>query len=76
MSESARVQTRAVTGDEAMKFFATWKSDNSPRGSVSIDPATRDIVQDIQIRRSEWKDGKLVTVEIDFPHGGRVFHPR
>ena len=53
------------TGDEAMKFFSTWKTDNSPRGSISIDPATRDIVQDIYIRRSEMKDGKLVTTEFD-----------
>ncbi len=53
------------TGDEAMKFFSTWKTDNSPRGSISIDPATRDIVQDIYIRRNEMKGGKLVTTEFD-----------
>ena len=53
------------TGDEAMKFFTNWKTANSPRGSISIDPATRDVVQDIYIRRHEMKDGKLVTVEFD-----------
>ena len=53
------------TGDEAMKFFANWKTTNSPRGTISIDPATRDVVQDIYIRRSEMKDGKLVTTEFD-----------
>ena len=53
------------TTDEAMKFFTNWKTDNSPRGSISIDPATRDIVQNFYIRRHDWKDGKLITTEFD-----------
>jgi branched-chain amino acid transport system substrate-binding protein len=53
------------TGDDAMKFFSNWKTDKSPRGVISIDPKERDIVQDIYIRRHDWKDGKLVTVEFD-----------
>jgi len=52
------------TGDEAMKYFATVKLD-SPRGPIAIDPATRDIIQDIYIRRSEVKDGKLINTDID-----------
>ncbi|MDF2115054.1 ABC transporter substrate-binding protein [Roseiarcaceae bacterium H3SJ34-1] len=52
------------TGDEAMKYFATVKLD-SPRGPIAIDPATRDIIQDIYIRRSEMKDGKLINTDID-----------
>ena len=48
-----------------MKFFSNWKTDKSPRGVISIDPKERDIVQDIYIRRHDWKDGKLVTVEFD-----------
>jgi branched-chain amino acid transport system substrate-binding protein len=40
----------------------TWES---PRGTISIDPQTRDIVQAIYIRRVEKKDGKLVNVEFD-----------
>ncbi len=35
----------------------------SPRGPISIDPATRDIVQDIYIRKVEKKDGELYNVE-------------
>jgi branched-chain amino acid transport system substrate-binding protein len=53
------------TGDEAIKFLSNWKTDNSPRGSVSIDPATRDIVQTIYMRKVEMKDGKLANVEFD-----------
>ncbi len=37
----------------------------SPRGPMSIDPQTRDVVQNIYIRRCEMKDGKLWNVEFD-----------
>ncbi len=37
----------------------------SPRGAISIDPATRDIVQTIYIRKVEKVGGKLQNVEFD-----------
>jgi branched-chain amino acid transport system substrate-binding protein len=37
----------------------------SPRGPVAIDAATRDIVQDIYIRRAERRDGQIWNVEFD-----------
>jgi branched-chain amino acid transport system substrate-binding protein len=40
----------------------TWES---PRGSVAIDPETRDVVQTIYIRRVERVDGVLQNVEFD-----------
>ncbi|HJZ34516.1 MAG TPA: ABC transporter substrate-binding protein [Hyphomicrobiaceae bacterium] len=43
----------------AMKGLA-WES---PRGPISIDPDTRDIVQNIYIRKVEKKDGELYNVE-------------
>ncbi|PWT93835.1 MAG: branched-chain amino acid ABC transporter substrate-binding protein [Proteobacteria bacterium] len=52
------------TGDEAMDFFKKWKNPDSPRGPVEIDPATRDVVQNIYIRRAEKVDGKLANIEI------------
>jgi branched-chain amino acid transport system substrate-binding protein len=51
------------TGDEAMKFLSNWKNPDSPRGPIAIDPATRDIIQNIYIRRTEMQDGKLANVE-------------
>jgi branched-chain amino acid transport system substrate-binding protein len=51
------------TGDEAIKFLSNWKTTNSPRGTVSIDPATRDVVQNIYMRKTEMKDGKLANIE-------------
>ena len=44
----------------AMKGMA-WES---PRGPISIDPETRDIVQNIYIRKVEKRDGELYNVEI------------
>lgn len=32
-----------------MSYLANWKTDQSPRGAISIDPDTRDIVQNIYI---------------------------
>jgi len=52
------------TADEAMTFFSHWKNPDSPRGPIAIDPATRDIIQNIYIRRVEKVDGKLANVEI------------
>jgi len=44
---------------DAMKGMA-WES---PRGPISIDPQTRDIVQNICIRKVEKKNGQLYNVE-------------
>ena len=52
------------TADQAMAFFKTWKDPDSPRGPIMIDPETRDIVQNIYIRKVEKVDGKLANVEI------------
>ena len=51
------------TADEAMKILTTWKNPDSPRGPIMIDPATRDIVENVYIRKVEKVDGKLANVE-------------
>lgn len=52
------------TADEAMEFFKKWKNPNSPRGPISIDPETRDIIQNVYIRKAEKVGGKVANVEI------------
>ena len=52
------------TADKAMAFLSHWKDPDSPRGPIAIDPNTRDIVQNVYIRRCEKVDGKLANVEI------------
>jgi len=54
----------SFTTDQAMAFLPHWKDPDSPRGPIMIDPETRDIVQNVYIRRVEKQDGKLVNVEI------------
>jgi branched-chain amino acid transport system substrate-binding protein len=52
------------SGDKVMEALKGMKFE-SPRGPVEIDPATRDIVQTVYIRRTERVKGELVNVEFD-----------
>ena len=52
------------TADQAIAFLSHWKDPDSPRGPIAIDPSTRDIIQNVYIRRCEKADGKLANVEI------------
>ena len=52
---------------DAEKFIAAAKGMSwvSPRGKITIDPETRDIVQTVYIRKVEKVGGKLANVEFD-----------
>jgi len=50
-------------GGEALIDAMKGMSWTSPRGPVSIDPQTRDIIQNIYVRKVERKDGELYNVE-------------
>ncbi len=52
-------------GGEALLDAMKGQIFESPRGPVLIDAQTRDIVQDIYIRKVEKKDGQLFNVEFD-----------
>ena len=52
-------------GGEALVNAMKGQKFESPRGPVQIDPQTRDIVQDVYIRKVERVDGKLFNVEFD-----------
>jgi len=52
-------------GGEALLNAMKGQIFESPRGQVLIDAQTRDIVQDIYIRKVERKDGQLWNVEFD-----------
>jgi len=53
-----------IDPDKAMDLVRSWKT-QSPRGPISIDPQTRDIVQTIYVRRVEKRNGELWNVEFD-----------
>jgi branched-chain amino acid transport system substrate-binding protein len=57
-------KTGGKTDGEALVNAAKGMKWESPRGPVSIDPDTRDIIQTVYIRRVEKVGGKLENVEI------------
>jgi branched-chain amino acid transport system substrate-binding protein len=62
---AALKKTGGKTDGEALIAAAKGMSWESPRGPISIDPETRDIIQTVYVRKVEKVDGKLVNVEID-----------
>ncbi len=63
--EVAKRLNGRIDGDKAMEILKGLKID-SPRGPLVIDPATRDPIETIYVRRVEKaKDGKLYNVEFD-----------
>ena len=53
-----------IDGDKAMAILKGMKL-ASPRGGIMIDPATRDIVQTVYVRKVEKVGGELQNVEFD-----------
>jgi branched-chain amino acid transport system substrate-binding protein len=48
----------SADGPAVLKFLSNWKATSSPRGDVSIDPQTRDIVQPVKMNKVEMVNGK------------------
>jgi branched-chain amino acid transport system substrate-binding protein len=71
MAAIAEALKKTGGSTDADKMLAAFKGMHltSPRGPISIDPETRDIVQTVYIRRVERVNGQLVNVEFDkFPN--------
>jgi branched-chain amino acid transport system substrate-binding protein len=67
MAEVVKKLGNDIDGDKAMEILKNLKF-TSPRGPIAIDPATRDIVQTIYIRRVEKVGDQYYNVEFDkFP---------
>lgn len=62
--ETAKKLGGRIEGDKAMEILKNFKA-ASPRGPIAIDPATRDIVQTVYVRRVEKVGGQLYNVEFD-----------
>ena len=56
-------QTAGNTDGEALVTAMRGKAWTSPRGPMTIDAATRDVIQNVYIRRCERVDGELFNVE-------------
>lgn len=61
---TALAKTKGKADGDSLIAAAKGLKWESPRGPVSIDPETRDIVQNVYIRKVEKAGGKLVNVEI------------
>jgi branched-chain amino acid transport system substrate-binding protein len=55
----------SADGPALLKWLSNWKGTNSPRGEVSIDPQTRDIVQPIKMNKVEMVNGKPANVTFE-----------
>jgi branched-chain amino acid transport system substrate-binding protein len=58
-------KTKGKTDGDSLVGAAKGMKWESPRGPISIDPATRDIVQNVYIQKVEKVGGKYVNVVID-----------
>jgi branched-chain amino acid transport system substrate-binding protein len=58
-------KTKGNTDGEALINAVKGMKWESPRGPMSIDPETRDVIQTVYIRRVEKVNGQLVNVEFD-----------
>jgi branched-chain amino acid transport system substrate-binding protein len=58
-------KTQGRSDSDALIAAAKGMTWESPRGPMSIDPETRDVIQTVYIRRVEKRDGQLINVEFD-----------
>lgn len=57
-------QDGEIDPDRTMEIWKGWQHD-SPRGPIRIDPATRDIVQDIKAFRIQTRNGRIHMETVD-----------
>jgi branched-chain amino acid transport system substrate-binding protein len=60
-----KAQKGKIDPDKTMELLKKYKNPNSPRGPISIDPETRDIVQNEYLREVRRVGGELVNVELE-----------
>jgi branched-chain amino acid transport system substrate-binding protein len=64
IAEVVKQLNGVIDGDKAMEIFKGMKL-ASPRGPISIDPLTRDIIQTVYLRKVEKVGNELFNVESD-----------
>ncbi len=60
-----RVQGGKIDPDKTMEIIKQYKNANSPRGPVSVDPETRDVINPEYLREVRKVGGKLANVELE-----------
>ena len=60
-----RAQKGTIDAQKTADFWKTYKTADSPRGALSIDPETRDIINPEYLREVRKVGGQLANVEIE-----------
>jgi len=60
-----KAQNGKIDAAKSMEILSSWQNPDSPRGPISIDPKTRDIVQNEYIRRVEKRGDVLANIEFE-----------
>ena len=60
-----REQKGKIDPDKTMEILKRYRNDNSPRGTIAIDPETRDVMHNEYLREVRKVGGKLANVEIE-----------
>jgi branched-chain amino acid transport system substrate-binding protein len=60
--KAVALQNGTLDPDKTMEIIKGMKLD-SPRGPIAIDPATRDIIQNVYLRKVVKRNGQLINVE-------------
>jgi branched-chain amino acid transport system substrate-binding protein len=63
--DAIKQQKGKLDPDRTMEIFKQHKNPNSPRGAISIDPETRDIIQPEYLREVRRVAGQLVNFELE-----------
>lgn len=63
--EAVKLQKGKLDPERTLEIFKHWKNPDSPRGAISIDPETRDIVQPEYLREVRKVNGGFANVEIE-----------
>jgi branched-chain amino acid transport system substrate-binding protein len=63
--EMIKQQKGKLDPERSMEIAKHWKFEQSPRGPISIDPETRDIVQPEYLREVKKVNGQLANVELE-----------
>ncbi len=59
IAHAITAQKGKISAEGTMKALSGWQYD-SPRGKITIDPETRDIIQDSNVHKVVQKDGRLM----------------
>jgi branched-chain amino acid transport system substrate-binding protein len=60
-----REQKGRIDPERTMELLKKYRNPNSPRGPISIDPETRDIIQNEYVREVRKVGGRLMNVELE-----------